>query len=197
LRPITLERRRFLMLGLGTTIGLTLPTACTIDPVLDRYLKERVPGPATLRSPDRTGPFTNDLADKLFQLVSWVSHTWQLSDDGGNVQARLMNALQAKVIESPSYLEEYSEGAALIDFAQKRVAVGEVFAILIAGNLGWDFGELSSTRLGRFRTFVSDEIITMQVAFGGFKRFGLQNYRGYQGGTFVDPASPPFRRMPS
>jgi hypothetical protein len=191
---VQIDRRHFLALGVGGGIAAVLPCAIAVAEDLNAYLTEVLPDPVGLRNSSTVGALEDTDSMTLREMSSWVVTTWQLTDESGTLQDDLRASIALKAGQVPSYLTEYKEGMAAIRLVRKQLAPDEAFPLLMSGALTSD-GNFRATRVGRFRSYVSSEVVTLIVALGGFKRYGSTNYRGFQSGPFTDPDNPPFRLM--
>lgn len=171
-------RRGFLKLA--ATLGLSLWVSPAGTARL-AFAQEEITGP---RNPGLTGALRADEVRDLWSLFAFIGTTW----DNGTLSVidsrqDLEQVLDLKTGVAPSYLTEYRE------------------AIRILRNLRSLHGEREALRRvlfetpdARLRQFVVLEFLRLQVATGGFARFGgYRNYPGFRGGPFDDPSDPPYR----
>jgi len=135
--------------------------------------------PPELRSPEHTGRLADDELDDLFRMFRYISETW---DNRCTIDTRaaFRAIVDLKTGRPPSYLAEYR--AAIARFRAARDQSGEPAALEAV------FFEDDDLHL---RHHVIAELLRLQVASGGFRAFGYNNYQGYMGGSFADP-----RRLP-
>ncbi len=190
MNKLTMDRRKLLKLGLSATALAFLPFGCLTlsDSKKDEFL-EVISNSELPVNPNNKGEVTNLEFNVLASLCLYVNKVWKLTPDLDTYLEMLRVDLDLKTSEKPSYLTEYRNAVELID----TVAEGE-----IVGDNDWAtllFAEFNdenfeNTKLGRARKFVFSEIITHFVPIsGGFKSFGLWNYSGYFGGSYVSPKS--------
>lgn len=171
-------RRGFLKLA--ATLGLTLwvSPAGTARLV---FAQDEVAGP---RNPGLTGALRPDEVRDLWTIFAYIGSTWDNAEHAGlDSRRELAEVLDLKTGAPPSYLTEYREGVRI--FRRLRAEVGEDEALRRI------FFETPDPHL---RQFVVLELLRLQVASGGFARFGgYRNYPGFRGGPFDDPSDPPYR----
>ncbi len=185
-----MNRRKLIKLGLSATALAFMPFGCLTlsDNKRDEFLKFISDAKLPV-NPKQTGELSKTEFMALASLCTYVNKVWELTPDLDQYLNILQVDLNFKTTEEPSYLAEYKNAVELVD----SVAEGK-----IVGDKGWAtllFAEFNdenfeSTKLGRARNFVFSEIITHMIPLsGGFKTFGLWNYRGYFGGAYVSPES--------
>lgn len=133
------------------------------------------------------GSLADEDVSAITSFAGWSIDAWGFESMDG-YQDFLKSVLQLKASTSPSYLEEYRNAANLIrDVRSRSSTEPEAFVYLLFAERN---GLASiSTRLGRARKFVFDEIVQHLVANGGFKKFGLVNYGGRINLPFTNPNS--------
>jgi hypothetical protein len=172
-------RRGFLKLA--ATLGLTLWVSPAGAARLVFAGEEEITGP---RNPQLTGSLRSDEVRDLWKIFEHIGTTWD-NEDLTTIDSRqdLERILDLKTEIVPSYLTEYRE------------------AVRIFRNLRAQFGEQEALRRilfeepdARLRQYVVVEFLRLQVAAGGFLRFGgYRNYPGFPGGPFNDPSHLPYR----
>lgn len=195
MKNIRLDRRQVLLLSASAIVALPiLPTAVAIADELNDFLLTRVEGPDGLRLPAATGKLSADSFDDLYDVFSYVLMLWEMDKDADISKDDLREMLALKSMSEPSYFTEYMEAVRAIRYARlKSSSPASAYQVLILGEFA--VPSIGSTRLGRLRQHVLNELVTYAVVFGGFRKFGLANYRGFMGGPFTDPDNPPFRVM--
>ncbi|HEV8579123.1 MAG TPA: hypothetical protein VGX68_08570 [Thermoanaerobaculia bacterium] len=172
-------RRGFLKLA--ATLGLTLWVTPAGAARLVFAGQDEITGP---RNPELTGLLLPEEVRDLWRIFEFIGSTW----DNGKLttiasRQDLKKILDLKTGAVPSYLTEYRE------------------AVRIFHSLRAQFGDKEALRRilfeepdARLRQFVVVEFLRLQVASGGFLRFGgYKNYPGYPGGPFDDPSNLPYR----
>lgn len=138
---------------------------------------------AGMRQPATTGVLTGLESREMWSLFAYVGDAW---DNGRycriNSESLLRPVLDAKTSATPSYLTEY------------RIAIG------VLRELRRQYGDQEALRRFFFaqpdpcvQQYTVAEFLNLQVAQGGFRRFGYVNYAGFMGGPFDDPARLPYR----
>lgn len=183
---LEMDRRQLLKMGISSSVLAVLPLACVrVEEDDASALFERVSNAASPVDPERTGTSSPATIDALVDLCEYVNGVWELAPELDGYLTRLRADLALKTQRAPSYLTEYAHAAQAVDLVTGNSA---------SRQLAWSsllFSEIASehpaeTKLGRARHFVFSEIITHQVALsGGFKSFGLANYRGAFGGAYT------------
>jgi hypothetical protein len=172
-------RRGFLKLA--ATLGLTLWVSPGGTAQLVFAQDEEITGP---RNPELTGVLVRGEVRDLWTIFTFIGATWDNSELTTIASRQdLKRILDLKTGVAPSYLTEYREGLRI--FRTLRAQLGEQEALRLV------FFETPDPRL---RQFVVLEFLRLQVASGGFARFGgYRNYPGFPGGPFDDPSNPPYR----
>lgn len=190
MNKLTMDRRKLLKLGLSAGVLAFLPFGCLTlsDSKKDEFL--RVISDSELPvNPNFKGELSNLEFNALASLCKYVNKVWQLTSNLDTYLEMLRVDLDLKTGEKPTYLTEYRNAIELIDLVMDKDDYSdEGWAILLFSEFEED--NFQSTQLGRARKFVFSEIITHFVPIsGGFKSFGLWNYTGYFGGSYVSPKS--------
>ena len=187
---LKIDRRQFIKIGISSGVLAALPLGCSTleDDVVSELLKF-VSDSGLPVNEKLIGELTKPDLDTLSTLCDYVNRAWQLTSDLRQYKMRLGRDLAFKTKEEPSYLTEYENAVELIDLlVRESDSVEQAWSTLLFSNFETD--NFAHTKLGRARNFVFSEIITHQVPLsGGFKSFGLSNYRGYFGGVFTSPGS--------
>ena len=187
---LSIDRRQFIKIGISSGVLAALPFGCSEldDDVVSEFLKF-VSDSGLPVNEMRTGTLDQADFNTLSTLCNYVNQTWELTTDLSRYSMRLRRDLGFKTEEEPSYLTEYENAIELIDLLDReRESVEQAWSTLLFSKFEAD--NFAHTKLGRARNFVFSEIITHQIPLsGGFKSFGLLNYRGYFGGLFTSPGS--------
>jgi hypothetical protein len=137
------------------------------------------------RNPTWTGRLRPREVHDLWSLFDYIGSAWgsagfcTIASEGA-----LRPILDQKTGLSPSYLTEYRR--AVKTFRQLQDQFGQEEA------LRRFFFVVDDPFL---RRYVVLELLTLQVAFGGFRRFGYKNYAGFMGGSFDDREHLPYRTI--
>ena len=187
---LSIDRRQFIKIGISSGVLGALPFGCgeLDDGITSEFLKF-VSDSGLPVNEKRTGTLDQAGFDTLSTLCDYVNQAWELTTDLSRYSMRLRRDLGFKTEEKPSYLTEYENAIELIDLLDReRESVEQAWSTLLFSKFEAD--NFAHTKLGRARNFVFSEIITHQIPLsGGFKSFGLKNYRGYFGGLFTSPGS--------
>ncbi len=172
-------RRGFLKLA--ATLGLTLWVSPAGAARLVFAGKEEITGP---RNPELTGLLRFDEVRDLWKIFELIGSTWD-NRKLTTIESRqeLKRILDLKTGSAPSYLTEYREGVRIFRSLRQQFGQPEALRRIL-------FEEPDA----RLRQYVVVEFLKLQVASGGFLRFGgYRNYPGYPGGPFNDPSRLPYR----
>jgi len=187
---LTIDRRQLLKIGISSGVLAAMPFGSLVlaDEVQDKLLEPAGDSDLPIDA-GRTGRLSRENFDTLSTLCTYVDETWELAAKLDPYFVRLSDDLNFKTREEPSYLTEYERAVELINLVvPASESAKEAWTLLLFSE--FDVDNFAHTRLGRARNFVFSEIITHQIPMsGGFKSFGLWNYRGYQGGLFTMPGS--------
>lgn len=171
-------RRGFLKLA--ATLGLSLFVSPAGTARL-AFAQEEITGP---RNPGLTGRLRPDEVRDLWSLFAFIGATWD-NAELSTIDSRqdLESVLDLKTGAAPSYLTEYREGVRILRGLRSQHGEREALRRV-----------LFETPDARLRQFVVLEFLRLQVATGGFARFGgYLNYPGFRGGPFDDPSDLPYR----
>lgn len=185
-----MNRRKLIKLGLSATAIAFLPFGCLTlsDSKKDKFLKVISDSELPI-NPNLKGELTDVEFNALASLCKYVNEVWKLTLDLNTYLEILRVDLELKTGEKPSYLTEYRNAVGLIDLVMDKDDNNyNGWSTLLFSE--FEDANFQSTQLGRARRLVFSEIITHFVPIsGGFKSFGLWNYSGYFGGSYVSPKS--------
>lgn len=193
---ITIDRRTFII-GASAFFATNAiaDSHITVPDDLLSWLREEITDQPGLRSPEVTGPVPDADARRLAEFGVFIARQWGMDGEFSDLTTDLTSYLIFfKAAESPSYLNEYEEMAAVLRELEARVASREqAFEIMAFWKMSPEASNL--TRVGRFRQLVFREFAYYIVSQGGFKRFKpMKNYFGYRGGRFTQ-ADLPYRGL--
>ena len=177
-------------MGLSSSVLAALPLACLRLGRDDAtVLLEFVSDSSLPADAGRTGELNPEGFEVLASLTEFVNSGWELSPNLNDYLVRLKSDLGLKTEYQPSYLTEYEHAIELVGLMTRTSdSVAQAWSSLLFSEVGGE--DLTHTKLGRARRFVFSELITHQVALsGGFKSFGLVNYRGHFGGPYSQVGS--------
>ena len=190
MNKLNIDRRQFIKIGISSGVLAALPFGrIKLDDNDAGELLIFVSDSSLPVNEKRTGILKQKDFDTLSTICNYVNQAWQLTTDLSQYIIRLRADLAFKTKEKPSYLTEYEHAIELIDLVVSRSeSVIQAWSTLLFSKFEAD--NFAHTKLGRARNFVFSEIIAHQVPLsGGFKSFGLSNYRGYFGGLYTNPDS--------
>ncbi len=189
-----IDRRKLIKMGLAASALAMLPMGCInmSDDKL-KYLLKPVGDSDFPTNPKLKGKLTDHEFNTLASLSKYVNKLWQLIPEMDTYINVLQSDLQLKTSIEPSYLTEYKNAVNLIDgLVGNNYGSEELWSILLFS----EFSEpdFETTQLGRARRFVFEEMIAHFVPISGaFKSFGLWNYTGFFGGSYLSDES--YRKM--
>ncbi len=185
-----IDRRQLLKLGISSAVLATIPLNNIVlaDDVTGRLL-EFVSGSDLPVDDKRTGVLSDLQFKTLTSLCRFVDQTWELHAELDQYFNQLQGDLVLKASQEPSYLTEYEHAIELYELVFRDSENAEqVWPNLLFSAFKVD--NFAGTKLGRARRLVFAEIIAHQIPISGaFKSFGLSNYTGYFGGSYLSPTS--------
>lgn len=165
-----ISRRQYLtFLGLLGIQGLALDDWSTPKPAL--------------RRDDRVGLLSVTEKRRLWQCFAAIGQRSETKTDLD--QAGFFAVLDLKTQQAPSYLAEY------------QMAVQTITATLGEQPSSDALDRLFKAEDPHFRQHVLLEFIQLHLVYGGFRAFGVTNYKGHMGGSFTPPAPLPYRGIHS
>lgn len=188
-----LDRRQLILGGAALGTGLLIYWQADLRPGdLQEKLLRKVGGSTTLRAPDATGLVSDALATQLWLLFQRTGTRWRLWESVSMDRPAFERVIRQKTVQKPSYLTEYREAGQILDelepnWRQDDSTFDQLFRLPV------NVYNFNATRLGRMQTYVIGEFIELLVTFGGFRAFGLDNYRGFSGGPLSNRINPQFR----
>ena len=127
----------------------------------------------------------------LWELFVAIGEFWNNVTDSAPMKSRWLTFLDNRVRTDPSYVAEYRQAAKLILSLVETHGRAGAFELIFTDQQA----NLSPprTRLARLRQRVSNEFVDLQLALGGFRSFGAENYLGYIGGANIPGERTPYR----
>ena len=135
-----------------------------------------------LPGPQTTGVLTPSDKDGMWQIFNHIGKLWQSSRYCMLTRTDFDVILDLKTSRPPSYLTAYRGALTRLRSLSGNFGAEKALNKLFSG------GEDES-----LRRHVLAELIELQLANGGFRVFGYENYRGFMGGSFSDKEKPPYR----
>lgn len=185
-----IDRRKLLRNGVPAGVIAALTVACgKITEDVSAFLLIFSDDSERPMKESRTGVLSPETFTVLASLSDYVNTNWSLGADMEIYHTQLQADLDLKTLIAPSYLTEYENAAELIERVNRHTSnTDETWALLLFSTFNVE--GFSFTKLGRARRFVFSEMIKHQIPISGaFKSFGLTNYRGYFGGSYLSPDS--------
>ncbi len=137
---------------------------------------------AAMYNPRTTGLLRDEQKDALWSIFDHIGVRWQNAAFNAVTRTEFDRILDLKTTQTPSYLAEYVSAVNLLGTLASRTGdIGSAVEELFEG-AGSD-GLLQQ----HAHTYVVSEFIMLQVACGGFRKWGYVNYPGYAGGGFGHP----------
>ena len=185
-----IDRRLLLKLGISSSVlaAMSFSNIVLADDVTGRLL-EFVSDSDFPVDGKRTGALSDAQFSTLSSLCRYVDQTWELHSELDQYFNKLQGDLVLKTSLEPSYLTEYEHAIELYELVfSDSESAEQVWPNLLFSTFQAD--NFAATRLGRARRLVFAEIIAHQIPISGaFKSFGLSNYTGYFGGSYLSPTS--------
>ena len=182
LRPVLGRRDFFRLAAVGGTVAVALmERGLLFGPAFAAGAVQDADAPA-MYEPERTGLLQDEQKDALWSIFDHIGERWQNAAFNEVARTEFDRILDLKTSRTESYLGEYVSAVNLLGASASRTgdagsAVGELFE---------DAGADGSPQR-HAHTYVVSEFIRLQVAFGGFRKWGYVNYGGYAGGSFRNP----------
>jgi len=149
---------------------------------------------ATPLDPDRMGTPSSAAITMVDRLMNYLQEKVGLQLGASFLQSDLPRFVRLKCEQRPAVFAEYELAAKLVSRTDAYIPDDEVWHLLIFGQhsvLDGDPLLPQAAALARVRYHVFNELFDFAVTIGGgFKATGaMENYRAYQGGTYLNPAS--------
>lgn len=133
----------------------------------------------------------DDQIDVLWAVFGYIGQNWGTSADCAMPQTQFQQVLQWQMQRDPAYQGYYQQAVA--EYQQLLEQYGSpppAMAALLAEN------RYHPTNPSNVANFVLLEFMRWNIAFGGFKAFGYENYNGWMGGGSFLQQPPPYRALP-
>lgn len=126
----------------------------------------------------------------VWAIFVHIGQFWKNDSAPEAMRSNFLVFIENRIRMDASYVGEYRNATAVV--AELTAELGEAAAYEKlftdpAANIS-----PPTTRLARARQLVSNELVALQLALGGFRAWGAVNYLGYIGGANV-PGHPPYR----
>jgi len=136
----------------------------------------------------------NALIDELWKLFLNIARFWGNSEKSADMKNNFLIFISNRLQTDYNYLTDYVNAVAVVKELDGVYGAGKGYEKLLTG----PFANVNppQSRLARARQRVANEFIKLQLALGGFKRFGSdKNYPGYICGPNL-PDNTPYRTYP-
>ncbi|KWC36269.1 hypothetical protein WL51_19330 [Burkholderia ubonensis] len=133
----------------------------------------------------------DDQINVLWAVFGYIGENWGTASTCTMPQAQFQQVLQWQIQRDPAYKNDYlatvTEYQLLLrQYGSPAAALARLFAE----------NELPDPKLPDVANHVLLEFMRWNVAFGGFKTFGYENYNGWMGGGSYLTQPPPYRALP-
>ena len=182
LRPVLGRRDFFRLAAVGGTVAVALmERGLLFGPAFAAGAVQGA-GASAMYDPETTGLLRDEQKDALWSVFDHIGERWRNAAFNEVARTEFDHILDLKTSRTPSYLAEYVSavnllGASAAWMGNAGSAVGALFD---------DVGVDGSPQR-HAHTYIVSEFIRLQVAFGGFRKWGYVNYPGYAGGSFRNP----------
>jgi hypothetical protein len=124
--------------------------------------------------------------DSLWQLFKAICNYWHNVPDPEEMKLNFYAFLANRISVDSNYINEYTNAHEVIDELVKMHGEDAAFEVLFT------YKDIQQpNKIARAKSLVVNELITLQVALGGFKPFGnALNYPGYFGGANIKGHTP-------
>jgi hypothetical protein len=144
--------------------------------------------PPDMYDPDKIGTLTPDQKKDMWNIFAYIGQRWQNASFNTVRPTQLDKTLDLKTQHTPSYYTEYTSASTLLHQLIRKLSSLEAALQYLFTHAGSD-----SNQQQHAYTYVVSEFILLQVALGGFRKWGYVNYKGYAGGPFNNPSKLPYR----
>ena len=136
-----------------------------------------------------------DATQELWEIFLFIRTNWQSTDDVNFDQFE--SIVNYKTSLDSDYLGYYQQAVTEYEnlyqqTGDKQMALGILYQQNQCVDAGGD-STCSSAKLPEVAKYVLWEFMQMNVAFGGFRDFGYENYQGWMGGGSYEQVPPPYR----
>ena len=136
-------------------------------------------------------PIGDDVFDAMWRLFVHIGRFWNNMDDPSPYRSQLYTFMCNRISLYPIYHEYYILAKKVMDGLVAERGEEAAYTLLFT-----DASALQTppkTPLALVRQCVSNEFVAWQLALGGFKAWGAQNYCGYIGGAYIPGQPAPYR----
>ena len=180
--PPVSRRDFFRLAAVGGTVAVALMQRGLLSgPAFGAGTVQGADAPA-MYDPETTGLLRDAQKDALWSVFDHIGERWRNAAFNEVARTEFDRILDLKTSRTPSYLAEYVSAVNLLDAS--AAWMGDAGSA--AGELFEDVGVDGSPQR-HAHTYVVSEFIMLQIAFGGFRKWGYVNYPGYAGGSFRNP----------
>ena len=118
-----------------------------------------------------TGKLAAAEKEALWSVADGIGAIWNMKHVP---KAAFLEIVDMKTEQPPSYLAEYRHAIGSLRASRDKMPVRD----FIAATIGAGSAQAADPRIAMF---VVGEFARLQLAYGGFRQFGLQRYRGFMG----------------
>lgn len=132
--------------------------------------------------------------ESLWELFVAIGRFWRNVDDPAPMRSNFEVFVQNRIRFSPMYLAIYLSAVKVIDELKEELGEEAAYEYLFTNAQANESPPVSA--LQWTRQYVSNEFVAWQLALGGFKAFGAENYdNGYFGGPNIPGRPAPYRTL--
>lgn len=143
-----------------------------------------------LLAPEDSGTLDAAALASLWQLFAEIGRRWESGAMSTiTSEAALGDILALKTMETPSYYTEYRLAHGVLVHLTGEYGADQALDMMFA----FPADAAADTVAGHIRTYTLAELLRLQVAYGGFRRFGFTNYPGFAGGPLDTPDALPYQ----
>ncbi|MBF0623908.1 MAG: hypothetical protein HQL82_03775 [Magnetococcales bacterium] len=142
-------------------------------------------GPSLPTNPRLTGTLNSVEKKLMWTLFGYIGTRWKNGTGVAMGESQFNGMLDMKTTEYPSYLTEYRNALSWLSILTKELGNAEAALKYMFDN--------AQAQKPLTRQFVLDEMVSMQVASGGFRVAGYMNFPGFMGGPFNNQTKIPYR----
>ncbi|MEW5757528.1 MAG: hypothetical protein AB1810_14630 [Pseudomonadota bacterium] len=140
-------------------------------------------------------PLDDATRNAMWKLFIQIGQFWMNMHDPSAFKSRVYSFVDNRISLDPLYREYYMTARDVIAQLVSEYGEQDGYRRLFTDSAG--LISPPTTALAITRQKVSNELIALQLAVGGFKAFGAKNYCGYFGGPNLPDAPPPYRTIES
>lgn len=126
----------------------------------------------------------------LWLIFLQIGTQWENSQYCDMSQSQFANVIEWQIGLDAGYATYYNEAVAEYQALVAQYGPERALEVLFEEN------QLPAPKFPDIANYVLLEFMRWQVAFGGFRAFGYENYNGWMGGGSYLKVPPPYRALP-